>query len=156
MSKKLTELRKSEKEISKQLEAIEKKKQAVMSKSRKLSKQWPKSFRCNKCGLAFKINELGYKTYEVVKDDMDCQYGGEYDIKQITEQQFITCCPKCGHDFGVQACPSTIIHCTPTYSRWEDKPDFQTPYKKLTSRTIEKVDSRMIRHLNDRFELDWV
>ena len=87
---------------------------------------------------------------------MKCQYGGEYDIKQVKERKYSACCPVCGKDFKVEAAPTEYLDSTKTYSRWEDKPDFQQPYSKCMSKKIEKVDAYMIKHINSRRHKDWV
>ena len=156
MSKKLKEIAATEKAAHKEVEVAKKKLALAEKKEAKLWAEWPKSFRCKKCGLAFKVNELGYKEYEVLRTDMECQYGGEYDIKQIKEREYSACCPVCGKDFKVEAAPTEYLDSTKTYSRWEDKPDFQQPYSKCISKKIEKVDAYMVKHINSRRHEDWV
>ena len=156
MSKKLKEIVVTEKAAHKEVEAAKKKLALAEKKEHKLWAEWPKSFRCKKCGLAFKVNELGYKEYEVLRTVMKCQYGGEYDIKQVKERKYSACCPVCGKDFKVEAASTVYLGSTKTYSRWEDKPDFQQPYSKCMSKKIEKVDAYMVKHINSRRHKDWV
>ena len=156
MSKRLKEIEVEEKNAHKAVDAAKKKLEVAQKKETKLWAEWPKSFRCKKCGLAFKVNELGYKKYEVLHTDMDCQYGGEYDIKQVKEHRYSACCPVCGKDFKVEAAHPEHIGSTRTYSRWEDKPDFSAPYEKCISKSIKKVDSYMVKHINSRKHEDWV
>ena len=156
MSKKLKEINATEAVASKAVDAAQKKLEAAKKKQSKIFAEWPRNFRCSKCGLAFKVKELGYKTYEVLRTDMQCQYGGEYDIKQIKERKYVACCPICGKNFKAEVAPTDFLDSTNTYSRWEEKPDFRQPYSKCTSRKIHKVDAYMIKHLNSRRYKDWI
>lgn len=155
MSKRLKEIVAAEAAADKAVAAAAKKLLLAKKKLEKISDEWPKNFRCKKCGLAFKVKELGYKTYEILRHDMNSQYGGDYDIRQVKERKYSACCPICGKDFNVEAAPRDFLGSTATYSRWENKPDFQEPYTKCTSRKIDKVDSYMVKHINSRKHKDW-
>lgn len=156
MSKSLKDIAVAEAAADKAVAAATKKLLLAKKKLEKILNEWPEYFRCKKCGLAFKVKELGYKTYEILRNDMRCQYGGDYDIRQIKERKYSVCCPICGKDFKVEAAPPDFLGSTNTYSRWENKPDFQAPYTKCTSRKIKKVDSYMVKYINSRKHKDWV
>ena len=156
MSKKLKEINAAEVVARKAVDTAQKKLEAAKKKQSKIFAEWPRNFRCEKCGLAFKAKELGYKTYEVLRTDMQCQYGGEYDIRQIKERKYVACCPICGKDFKVEVAPADFLDSTSTYSRWEDKPDFHAPYEKCISKDIKKVNSYMVKYINSCRHEDWV
>lgn len=121
----------------------------------KIHNEWPSKFRCKKCGLAFKPNELGYKDWEVRKTKQECQPMGEYDIWQVVYHEHLACCPKCGHDFNVKVDSSEYISSTPRYSRWEDKPELTECYKKCLSKRIKKLDSNMIKYIKNEKGNNW-
>ena len=150
MSKSLDEIDKAEKAAKAELEAAQKKFEAAKKKAEKILREWPRMFRCKKCGVAFKISELGYKDWEVRKTERKCQPMGEYDIWQVVERQHLACCPKCGHDFNVKVWYSDYVSSTPRYSRWEDKPELKECYKKSLGRKIMKVDSGMVKYIKDK------
>ena len=85
MSKSLDEINKAEKAAKAELEAAKKKFEAAKKKAEKIQREWPHMFRCKKCGIAFKISELGYKDWEVRRTKQECQPMGEYDIWQVVE-----------------------------------------------------------------------
>lgn len=149
MSKSLDEIGKVEKAAKAELEAVKKKFEAAKKKTEKTLREWPRMFRCKKCGIAFKVSELGYKDWEVRRTEQECQPMGEYDMWQEVERQHLACCPKCGHDFNVEVWHSDYIGSTPRYSRWEDKPELKECYKKSLGGKIMKVDSDMVKYIKD-------
>ena len=76
MSKSLKDIAAAEAAANKAVAAATKKLLLAKKKLEKILDEWPEHFRCKKCGLAFKVKELGYKTYEILRNDMQCQYGG--------------------------------------------------------------------------------
>ena len=149
MSKSLDEINKAEKAAKAELEAAKKKFEAAKKKAEKTLHEWPSMFRCKKCGIAFKISELGYKDWKVRRTEQEFQPMGEYDIWQVVERQHLACCPKCGHNFNVKVWHSDYVGSTPRYSRWEDKPELKECYKKRLGGKIMKVDSDMVKYIKN-------
>lgn len=141
--KSLKQLQAEEAKRAKEIELLEKKLENL--RKRKPHNSYP--FRCRKCRLAFKHSEVGYKDWEVVVVKQRCLPMGDYDIKQVVEEQSLACCPKCGHNFGVKVDYSYPIRSTKTYSRWEDKPDFVEPYEKCLDKKIRKVTPEMVKYM---------
>lgn len=79
MSKSLDEIGKAEKAAKAELEAAKKKFEAAKKKTEKTLREWPRMFRYKKCGIAFKVSELGYKDWEVRRTEQECQPMGEYE-----------------------------------------------------------------------------
>ena len=149
MSKNLDEINKAEKTAKAELEVAKKKFEAAKKKIEEIMRKWPRTFHCKKCRLAFKINELGYRDWEVRRTEQESKPMGEYDIWQVVERQHLACCPKCGHDFNVKVWHSDYVDSTPRYSRWEDKPELKECYKKSLNRKIMKVDPDMVKYIKD-------
>lgn len=150
--KKLKDIEAEQNKISSEISELEKQLKKLNEKLGKLANGW--KFKCKKCGLAFRPNEIGYRDWEVRRTKMDCQPMGEYDIWQVVEKQHIACCPKCGKDFGVKAYYSDCISSTPRYSRWDDKPEMAECYKKLVDKKIHKVDKTMVKYMKQTHYFD--
>ena len=155
MSKSLESLKKDEERIKKSIAAIQEKVKIAESKLTALRKKYPTSFRCSKCKMAYEPKDLAYKIWHRIWNDMNCQYGGEYDIKQIEDNKYLACCPNCGHSFDVEVRSPEILHVSRTYSRWEDKPDFQPCFEKCISKKPLKLKSGMVKYILSRKHKDW-
>ena len=145
--KSLKQLQAAEAKRAKEIRLLEKKLENL--RKRKPHNRYP--FRCRKCGLAFKHSEVGYKDWEVVVVHQDCMPMGEYDIREDFERQSLACCPKCGHNFGIQVCYPNWIRSTKTYGRWEDRPDFVEPYEKCLDKKIRKVTPEMVKYMKENW-----
>ena len=152
MSKNLEDLTKAENAARDDVKALEKKLKAAEKKLEKLIMDYPRSFRCKKCKLAFEVSELGYREYEVRRTEQECQPMGEFDVWQVVERQKLACCPKCGKDFNVKVDYSEYIDSTPRYSRWEKQSELKKPYKKRLNSKIRKVDAGMVKYIKDEYD----
>lgn len=104
-------------------------------------------FRCKKCGLAFRVSEIGYKLYETIRNRQECQPMGDYDIWQEVSSEKLGCCPKCGFNFKVPVAKSEIVHVTERYGRWDGRrPDFKPVGSKCLS-AIRKLDKYCLQYL---------
>jgi len=153
MSKPIESLKREEERMKKSIAAAKKKLKAAEEKLEVLHRRWP--FKCSKCKMAFEPEELAYKTWHRIWNNMNCQYGGEYDIRQIEDHRHIACCPSCGHSFNVEVKKPDIMHETRTYSRWEDKPDFQKCCEECISKKPKKLEPGMVKYILSRKHEDW-
>ena len=101
-------LKKQEEKIKKSIAEFQKKAKAAESKLDDLHSKWP--FKCSKCKTAYELKDLAYKIWHRIWNYMDCQYGGEYDIRQIEDKRYVACCPNCGHSFKVEVKDLFILH----------------------------------------------
>ena len=114
-------------------------------KRRKLNEKY--EFKCRKCGLAFKPEEIAYTKWRTRRTHQECQPMGDYDIWQVESYEFRGCCPKCGRDFGVKVQPDEYISETRRYGRWDDKPDWQPDSCNISDPKKRKVDKCMVKYM---------
>lgn len=137
----------------KQVEAAEakrKKEIKLLEKKLETLRRTPNTnpFRCRKCGIAYKHNEIGFKKYRRRVTKMEYVGVGDYDVHQVEFYEYLGCCPKCGYNFGVKVDYDEHICSTACYDRHQDdKPGFQPEFCKCVSSEIKKVDEHQIRYM---------
>ena len=142
--KKLKDIKSAEDKADREIDKLEKRLKIARSKRDKIGGRYP--FRCKKCGLAYSLEEVGYRVFHTRKEEMHCMPMGEYDVRQYVVRQEIACCPKCGHNFKVNVWYDEILHSTRTYGRWDDKPDFKPCGVEFADKKIKKIDKDRVEY----------
>lgn len=150
MSITIKEKQKRKQVIEDKLKNLNDKISKIESELDQLDNKYNDRLTCKKCQTIYEPNEVGYKTYKARRTIQNCQYGGEYDIYQTLEYQYLACCPKCGKNFGIEVKMSDTIENTPTYSRYDGKVwNFKPESCVCVDKEIHKLDRYNIKVLKE-------